>query len=95
MEIRQLIYLLCAGLSAAGGQFSITSAYCYAPAKEISVYDYSQIIFAAAIGYVLFGQIPDKFSFVGYAVIITAAILMFIYNNKSSGRNSENKINKI
>ena len=95
MEIRQLIYLLCAGLSAAGGQFSITAAYCYAPAKEISVYDYSQIIFAAAIGYVLFGQIPDKFSFVGYAVIITAAILMFIYNNKSSGRNSENKINKI
>ena len=95
MEIQQLIYLLCAGLSAAGGQFSITAAYCYAPAKEISVYDYSQIIFAAAIGYVLFGQIPDKFSFVGYAVIITAAILMFIYNNKSSGRNSENKINKI
>lgn len=95
MEIRQLIYLLCAGLSAAGGQFSITAAYCYAPAKEISVYDYSQIIFAAAIGYVLFGQIPDKFSFVGYAVIIMAAILMFIYNNKSSGRNSENKINKI
>lgn len=35
--------LLAAGLAAAGGQFTITAAYSCAPAKEISVYDYSQI----------------------------------------------------
>lgn len=31
MSITQLFILLLAGLSAAGGQFSITAAYCYAP----------------------------------------------------------------
>ena len=39
MSGMQLVYLLFAGLAAAGGQFSITAAYFHAPAKEISVYD--------------------------------------------------------
>ena len=71
-----------AGVMAAGGQFSITAAYSYAPAKEISVYDYSQIIFSAILGFFLFGQVPDLFSWIGYAIIIAMAIVMFIYNNK-------------
>lgn len=81
MTLKQTAYLICAGLSAAGGQFSITAAYCHAPAKEISVYDYSQIIFTAAIGFVIFGQIPDIYSVIGYVVIIASAVLMFLYNN--------------
>lgn len=59
MSGMQLVYLLFAGLAAAGGQFSITAAYFHAPAKEISVYDYSQILFSAAMGFIVFGQIPD------------------------------------
>ncbi len=84
MRITQLVCLLCAGLAAAGGQFSITAAYCYSPAKEISVYDYSQIIFAGLLGFFLFNQIPDRYSFIGYVIIITSAVIMFIYNNRKS-----------
>lgn len=84
MSWLQLVYLLCAGLAAAGGQFSITAAYFHAPAKEISVYDYSQIVFAALIGFVVFGQIPDIYSFIGYAVICAMAVAMFIYNNRKT-----------
>lgn len=80
----QIITLLAAGLSAAGGQFSITAAYSYAPAKEISVYDYSQIIFAAALGFLVFGQIPDLLSWIGYGVICAMAIGMFLYNNRKT-----------
>lgn len=80
----QLVILLLAGLSAAGGQFAITAAYCYAPAKEISVYDYSQIIFSAALGFFVFGQMPDLLSWVGYAVICAMAVLMFIYNKRNA-----------
>ena len=83
MLFKQLIILLLAGLSAAGGQFTITSAYCYAPAKDVSVYDYSQIIFAAALGFFVFGQIPDLLSWIGYFIIVAMAVLMFVYNKKS------------
>lgn len=83
----QLAVLLLAGLSAAGGQFTITAAYTCAPAREISVYDYSQIIFAAILGFVVFGQIPDMLSWLGYGIICTMAVVMFLYNG--SGRKKE------
>ena len=82
MTLSQISILLLAGLSAAGGQFSITAAYCYAPAREISVYDYSQIIFSAVLGFIIFGQIPDAFSWLGYGIICMMAVLMFVYNHR-------------
>ena len=78
----QLLYLLLAGLSATGGQFTITAAYIYAPAREISVYDYSQIIFSSLLGFFVFGQTPDIWSFIGYVLIVLMAVLMFFYNRK-------------
>ncbi len=78
----QLLALLGAGLSAAGGQFTITAAYTYAPAGKISIYDYSQILFATTMGFFIFGEIPDAYSFVGYGLIIAASFIMFIYNSK-------------
>ncbi len=55
--------LMMAGLFAAGGQFTITAAYTYAPAGKISIFDYSQIIFATLLGFFLFGEIPDCLQF--------------------------------
>lgn len=81
MTWAQLFALIGAGAAAAGGQFTITAAYCYAPAKEISVYDYSQIIFSTVLGFLFFSEIPDGWSFVGYAIIIAAAVGVFWYNN--------------
>ena len=82
MSLTQLLMLLGAGLSASGGQFSITAAYCHAPAREISVYDYSQIIFATLLGFIFLGEIPDIYSFIGYIIIVSMAILVFLYNNR-------------
>ena len=83
MSSRQFLTLLMAGLFAAGGQFTITAAYTYAPAGKISIFDYSQIIFATLLGFILFGEIPDKYSFIGYGLIILASLGMFIYNMKA------------
>lgn len=74
MTLFQLVVLLMAGVSAAGGQFSITAAYSKAPAKEISVFDYIQVIFAAILSLVFLGDLPDYVSFIGYAIIIGVAV---------------------
>lgn len=84
MSLAQLAVLLLAGLAAAGGQFSITAAYCCAPAREISVYDYSQIIFSAVLGFFIFGQIPDLFSWLGYLIICSMALMMFFYHRREA-----------
>ena len=80
MSGAQLGFLLLAGLFAAGGQFTITAAYTYAPAREISIYDYSQIVFATLLGLILFGEMPDLLSFAGYGCIILGSLMMFLYN---------------
>lgn len=82
LSVTQLLLLLMAGLCAAGGQFSITAAYRYAPAREISIYDYSQILFGAVTGYLIFNQIPDGYSIIGYIIILGMALMMFLYNNR-------------
>ena len=82
MTLVQLGCLLLAGLAAAGGQFSVTTAYTYAPAKELSVYDYSQIVFSALFGWAFFGQIPDQYSVLGYLIIFGVSLFMFMRNNK-------------
>ena len=82
MSGRQLGMLLLAGLFASGGQFSITAAYYYAPANQISVYDYSMMIFSTLLGFFVLGQVPDALSFIGYFVICAMAVLMFLYNRR-------------
>ena len=74
MSATQWLYLILAGLSASGGQYFITTAYSKAPAKEISIYDYSQIIFTTLLSLIVFGDLPDALSFLGYAIIIAAAV---------------------
>lgn len=82
MKTEQLLCLLLAGVSATGGQIFITKAYTKAPAKEISVFDYTQVLFAALLGFVFFGQIPDWMSLVGYLIIIGSAIFKWNYLHK-------------
>ena len=81
----QLAMLIAAGLSAAVGQFAITTAYKYAPAKKLSVFDYLQVIFAALWGIIFLHEVPTAMSIVGYAIIIGVAVVrwrMALLNEK-------------
>lgn len=80
MEIIQFTYLILAGIFASLGQLGITFAYKYAPAREISIFDYSNIIFSALISLFLFGMLPDYLSIIGYIVIFLASLYMFVFN---------------
>ena len=75
MSIAQWGCLIGAGVAASGGQFNITAAYQNAPAKDISVFDYTQVIFAAILGMIFLSEFPDIYSLIGYVVIIGAAVI--------------------
>lgn len=83
MTAYQTFCLFMAGISAAVGQFFVTGAYRFAPANEISVFDYTQVLFAAALGFFLLGEIPDIYSFIGYSIIIGAAIFKWNFSRAS------------
>lgn len=83
MTMLQLVTLIGAGLAAAGGQFTITLAYANAPAREISAFDYSQVIFSAIMSFFIFNQLPDGYSFIGYGIIILTGIILFLKQRNS------------
>ena len=82
MTKMQWIFLLMTGLAASGGQFFVTAAYTHAPAREISVYDYSQVIFATIWGMIFLSQKPDIYSVIGYVIIVGVAVWMYLMNKK-------------
>lgn len=78
----QFIYMMGAGTFASISQFALTEAYHFAPSTEISIYDYSQIIFTAILGFILWGQLPDSMSIIGYVLILSASLTIFFKNNR-------------
>ncbi|MBQ7573954.1 MAG: DMT family transporter [Clostridia bacterium] len=84
MTMHQWLSLIGAGIAAAGGQFTITAAYSYAPAREISVFDYTQIVFTALLGFLMFGDVPNAYSFIGYFIIVGVSVVMFFINKRQA-----------
>lgn len=84
MTNKQLLIMIMAGFSAALGQFSITTAYKYAPAKKLSVFDYLQVIFAALWGVLFLGEIPVLYSVIGYVIIMGVAFVRWENERRKS-----------
>ena len=84
MSLRQFLILLLAGFWGMVGQFCVTRAYKYARAKEISVFDYTQVVFSAILGFLVLGQLPDIYSYIGYTIVIGIAIVRWHINLKSA-----------
>jgi len=82
-NLPELILLLLLGSLAACGQIAMTYAYKSSPASEISIYDYSNIIFSSILGYVFLSELSDFYSIIGGILIISVSIIVFIYNKKS------------
>lgn len=74
----QIIYLMLSGVFATLGQFGLTIAYSYAPAKDISIFFYTTVLFSAIIGFILFNETPDLLSYLGYIIIFFASYYMFV-----------------
>lgn len=84
MSGMQWLFCCLTGIAAAGGQICITKAYANAPAKEISVYDFSIVIFTAILGMMFLDQMPDGFSIIGYIIIIGIAIVKWRVSKKTA-----------
>lgn len=82
LSLHQFLILIMTGVFASLAQFSLTLAYKLAPAGEISIYNYTNVIFAGLLGFIIWSEIPDAFSFIGYTLIIGSGFAIYIYNTK-------------
>lgn len=79
---KELFFLIMIGVSAGLAQFFVTLAYKNAPAGEVSIYNFSQIIFSILIGLFIFNERTDILSLIGMEIIILTAYYNFIRSKK-------------
>ncbi len=79
---KTFVMLLLIGVFAAGGQFLLTYAYQHAPASEVSIYQYSGVVFTAVMSYFVFGESLSASSLLGGALILGAIFWVFQYHRK-------------
>jgi len=75
-----LVLILLGGIGLLA-QVALTKAYQLAPASLVSLYTYSQIIFATIFGLLFFKEIPDIFTIIGASFIIISGYLNYRYNS--------------
>lgn len=80
-DFKSTLILLSVGVFAAIGQIALTYAYKLAPASEVSVYDYSNIIFSSLIGYIFLKENLDWLEILGIVIIILSSIIVYKQNN--------------
>lgn len=74
--------LVLAGLLGGVGQILLTSSYREADASLVAPFDYASMIFALAIGYFVFAEVPTWTMLGGAALIVTAGILIIWREHK-------------
>lgn len=82
-NLNNYCYLLCVGGFAAIGQIALTFAFKFDKASNVSIYDYTNIIFSTLLGYIFLCEIPDFFDMIGGIMIIISALTIYFNKNKA------------
>ncbi|MCU4368529.1 MULTISPECIES: DMT family transporter [Acinetobacter] len=74
-HLHELFFLVAAGVLANVSQIFMSHAYRLAPAGQIAPVNYIAIIFAGIWGFLLWNEVPDLYSVIGFGIILLAILL--------------------
>ncbi len=77
---KDFLLLLLMGTFGGFGQIALTYAYRMAPVSEVSIYNYSGILFSMLLGYVILGETVPYTSLLGGALVVLASLLTYRYS---------------
>jgi len=86
---KDMVMLCLIGVFGAGGQIGLTYAYQKAPASEVSIYDYSGIIYSALLGYFLLGEELTSSTVIGALLITAGGLWSYLYNRRQAVKPAE------
>ncbi|MBM3608786.1 MAG: DMT family transporter [Alphaproteobacteria bacterium] len=78
----ELALLILIGVMGIGGQALITHGLSMGDATALVPLDYARVVYAAILGYVIFGEVPGLWSFAGMALIIAASLYLVLTERK-------------
>ncbi|MGM0378710.1 MAG: DMT family transporter [Bacillota bacterium] len=81
--LKQFILLSMIALSALIAQLFMTNAYRHAPAGELAIYSYLNIIFSLIFGIIIWSEVPGILTFTGAIFILSAGYINYISKKKA------------
>jgi len=73
----QIVLMALAGALASLGHYMLIVAHRLAPASLLSPFIYSQLVWVIALGYAVFGDVPDAYTLIGAAIVIASGLYVF------------------
>jgi drug/metabolite transporter (DMT)-like permease len=73
---RDVALMLSLGISGGFGHYCVARAFSYAPANLIAPLNYTQMIGSVIVGYLIFAEVPDFYTWIGSAVIVIVGLLV-------------------
>jgi drug/metabolite transporter (DMT)-like permease len=71
-------FVLCMlGIFGGSGHYLLAMAHRYAPASTLAPFLYQQILYMALFGYLVFGNLPDKETWIGAAIVVASGLYLF------------------
>ena len=83
------LWLASVGAAATGGHLCFNRAMASADASAVLPFEYTRLIFVAIIGFALFNELPDVWTWVGSLVIFGAGV--YIANREIAARREGRK----
>jgi drug/metabolite transporter (DMT)-like permease len=76
-ELWQFALMILAGALASFGHYMLIAAHRHAPASLLSSFIYSQLVWVVALGYAVFGDVPDGYTLAGASIVIASGLYIF------------------
>jgi len=73
---REFLILACIGFLGGTGHIVLTESYRHAAASVVAPFDYTSMILALILGYVMFGETPTVMIVIGSAIIAAAGLFV-------------------
>lgn len=90
----QLLLLVLIGLFALGGQVALTWSYAMANASEVSIFNYSGIVFSMLFSGLFLGERLKASSVAGGILVVLAGVITLIGQERSEGTDGGNGYSK-
>lgn len=91
MPTDSLDALVFLGIEITGGvgHYLLVRAFELAPAAFVSPFTYGQILGATLISYLVFGQLPDTWTWVGAAIIVASGLFILYWERCAKAANAD------
>ena len=80
----QLFWMLLVGLLGSAGQICLAQAFKMAEASSVLPFDFLQLVWAALLGFLVFGEVPDRWVWLGGALIFLSSTYLALKESGSS-----------